>query len=147
MPIITVQNHGPLVTASDYWGSEMEARGLFFLTPNAGCVRLLVPRSLRHAVEEMRTGRHVVLSRGSWPEQGQADALELLFDDGSDSPFALHLTPASCALLPGEPGPGEQWTFAAYDLKRGRPHRCLERICFWRRVPSLPWLKPWEARP
>lgn len=145
MPVVEVTNHGPLILGSSYWGSEMERRGLFFLSPNAGCIRLLVPSVHRQAIQEMRTGKHVILSRGPWPERGQADALELLFDDGSASPFALHLTAASCALLPGEPDAGREWTFAAWDMKKGVPHRALERVCRWRRVASLPCLRPWEG--
>jgi hypothetical protein len=30
-------------------------------------------------------------------------------------------------------------------MKRGQPHKALERRCLWRRVPNIPWLKPWRA--
>jgi hypothetical protein len=143
MPTIVTENHGPLILASTYWGSEAEAAGKFWCSVNAGAVRVLVPRTDRQTISECRSARYVILSRGPWPAAGLAEAVELLFEDGTDSPFALHLAPESFDLLPAEPPPGREWVLSLWDLKKDSPHKALERVCHWRRVPKLPWLKPW----
>jgi hypothetical protein len=68
-----------------------------------------------------------------------------MWDDGSDSPYAVHLTPESFDLLPGEPERGREWVLTVWSAKDGKPHRALERICHWRRVDRIPCLLPWRA--
>ena len=143
MSIVTVSNHGPLITASNYWESEYAGAGKLFCSVNAGCIRLLVPPALRTLIPEIRQAEYVICSRGPWPEQGLAEAVELLLEDGSESPYALQLSPESFDVLPAEPEHGREWTLAAWDLKKGRPHKAVERRCLWRRVSRVPWLKPW----
>jgi len=142
MPTITVQNHGPLIVASSYWGSAIEEAGKVWVSTNAGAIRVLVPRVVRRVIEDMRSAKHVICSRGPWPAGGKQDAMELLFDDGTDSPFSLHVGPESVDLFPGEPEAGRSWVCSVWDWKKGKPHKAVERPCHWRRVPTLPWLKP-----
>jgi hypothetical protein len=144
--MITIDNHGPLILASNYWGSEMAQRGLIFCSPNAGCIRVLVPASKRELIEEARKAQYVILSRGPWLVQGVEEGIEILLEDGSDSPYAIQLTPESWGMLPAEPPPGQEWVIAFWDLKKGKPHKAVERKCHWRRVPKVPWLKPVDAR-
>jgi hypothetical protein len=139
---ITTENHGPLIVASSYWGSDVEAAGKLWASCNAGAIRLMLPRSARELIQEMRTGKTVILSRGPWPEQRLAEAVEIMFDDGSDNPYCLHLSPESFDLLPAEPPADQGWVLSVWDFKKGKPHKALERPCHWRRVPRLPWLKP-----
>lgn len=141
--LLRVDNHGPLVTATNFWDTDLARNGKVFASVNAGAIRVLLPPQLYPLIAEMRTGRECVLSRGPWPEAGHADAVEIMWDDGSRSPFALHLTPESFDLLPAEPEPGREWTCTVWTAKDGRPHKALERRCHWRRVERLPWLKPW----
>jgi hypothetical protein len=79
------------------------------------------------------------------PLKHAAEAVEILWEDGSDSPFALHLTPESFDSLPAEPEAGREWIISVWDLKKNKPHKAVERACHWRRVPMIPWLKPWEG--
>ena len=144
MTHITTQNHGQLITSSTYWGSEYEQAGKLFVSCNAGAVRLLVPAALRDMIEAARQCRYAILSRGPWPAADLLDAVEILFEDGSDSPFAIHLSPESFDVLPAEPEPGREWLLTIWDNKKGRPHKSVERPCHWRRVAKLPCLKPWE---
>lgn len=67
-----------------------------------------------------------------------------MWEDESDSPFALHLTPESFDLLPGEPEPGREWICSVWTAKDGRPHKSLERICHWRRVARIPCMARWD---
>lgn len=141
--MIQITNHGPLITATDYWQSDLERAGKLFATVNAGAIRLMLPRVHREIINDLRTAKHCVLSRGPWPDEGLFDAVEILFDDGTDDPFAIHLSPESFALLPAEPPRKQEWVLSVWDVKRGRPHKALERRCYWRRVEKLPCLLPW----
>lgn len=140
--MIVVENHGPLILASNYWGSEMELAGKYYASVNAGAIRVMVPRSLRAEIQECRAAEYAILSRGPWPACGLPEAVEILWEDRTDSPFAWQWSPETFDLLPAEPQPGEQWVISLWDLKKNRPHKALERPCHWRRVPEIPWLKP-----
>ena len=142
--IITVENHGPLLLRSNYWESELARAGKLFVSVNAGAIRVLWPPQLYEDLAYMRTASECVLSRGPWPKQREADGIEIMFDDGSDAPYALHLTPASFDMLPAEPEPGREWVLSVWTAKDGRPHKALERKCHWRRVDRLPCLRPWS---
>ena len=142
MLTIATTNHGSLIVSSTYWGSDAETAGKIWVSCNAGTIRVLMPRTARAAIEDMRAAKYVICSRGPWPEQKLDSAVELLFEDDSDSPFVLHLSPESFDALPAEPPPDRAWLLAVWDLKKGKPHRAVERPCFWRRVPEIPWLKP-----
>ncbi len=142
--IITIVNHGPLVLGTNYWQSELAQAGKYYVSVNAGAIRLLVPTQLRDAIDDMRAARYAIISRGPWPAMSLPDAVELLFEDESDQPFALHLSPQSFDLLPARPEPGREWVLSIWDEKKGRPHKAVERPCYWRQVPRLPWLRPWE---
>lgn len=145
--MIAVRNHGAILLWTTYWTSDLERAGQFYVSVNAGAIRILVPRRLATVINEWRPSDCVICSRGPWPDQGVEEAVELLFEDGTDAPFALHLTPASFDMLPGPPNPGREWVLSAWVEKKGRPHKALERPCRWRRVPELPWLKQWEDTP
>lgn len=140
MSIIQISNHGQLITSTDYWRSEYAAAGKLVVSPNAGAIRCLLPPALWPIVGELRSCEYAIASRGPW--QG-ADALEILWEDHTDSPHAWHVTAESCLMLPGDPGES-RWIITCWVERRGEPHKALERPCHWRRVKSLPWLKPWR---
>jgi hypothetical protein len=143
--MIEIHNHGPLVLRSNYWQTDVAAAGKYYVSVNAGAVRLLVPNSQREVLNDMRAARQIVLSRGPWLAMNLPEAVELLFDDGTESPFALHLSPESFDLLPAEPPPGREWILSVWIDKKGKPHKAIERPCHWRRVPRIPWLRPWQG--
>ena len=71
--MITIANRGPLVAATNYWATAMAARGLFYLTFNAGAARLLVPGNSEVVIRELRKRvQHVVVSFGPWFAAGNA---------------------------------------------------------------------------
>jgi hypothetical protein len=143
--IISVQNHGPLIVASNYWASDLAAAGKLWVSVNAGAIRVLLPRARWSDVNDMRQAKYCVLSRGPWPAEGQPEGIEIMWEDGSDAPYALHLTPASFDVLPGEPEAGREWVLSVWTEKDGVPHKAIERICHWRRVAKIPSLAPWPA--
>jgi len=149
-PLIMIQNHGPLIVATNYWASELVVAEKVFASVNAGAIRLLLPPARYGDLESMRPAKYCVLSRGPWAEsRGRepvlriVDAVEILFEDLTDAPYSMQLSHTSFDLLPGEPTPGREWVLTVWLQKDGRPHKSLERLCHWRRVPKLPWLKPW----
>ena len=145
MSIIQTTNHGPLIVSSTYWTSEYARAGKVHVSCNAGAIRVLVPPQLRELIAAARAAQYAVLSRGQWPAAGRAEAVEIMLEDGTDSPYALHLGVESFDLLPAEPPAGQGWVIAFWDEKKGKAHKAVERRCHWRRVPKLPWLKPWKG--
>lgn len=142
---VTTENHGPLIVASSYWGSDLEGAGKYWVSVNAGAIRVMVPRTARAVIQEMRTGKTVIVSRGPWPANQLPEAVEILFDDGGDDPYCLHLSPESFDLLPAEPPKDQEWILSVWDLKKGKPHKAMERPCHWRRVAKIPFLQPWKG--
>lgn len=138
-----IENHGPLITASNYWQTEHAARGLLYLSVNAGAFRLLVPNVQRRAISDMRPGaKHVVVSMlppDQW--QDRQYAVEWMVEDGSDEPWSCHLSPGQIDRAPGPDDVGKEWLATVWDLKNGKPHKCLERPAYFQIVPRLPWLK------
>lgn len=141
--MIQTENHGPLVRSSTFWGSELAERGLYYLSPNAGCFRLLVPRSRSADTAEMRTAREVVISVGAHRDYPEREMSEMLFDDRTPNPFALLLTLADqWERLPADDDYALFYEFTAWEDRRGTPHKIMSRPCYLRRS-NLPCLQPW----
>lgn len=141
--MIQVSNHGPLITSTNYWNSDLATAGKVFCSVNAGAIRVLMPRSRWGDLNDMRASKYCVLSRGPWPSERKSEAVEIMWEDNSDAPYALHLTPESFDLLPAEPEAGREWICSVWTEKDGRPHKSLERICHWRRVDKIPCMRAW----
>ncbi len=136
MDLLKIENDGQDILATNYFDSEHAGRGYFFLSLNAGCVRMLVPDDKTSEIPEFKTAKYAILSRGPWPEMGRLDALELLFEDFSDSPYALHLSVEQCDMLPDGKG---DWKLAVWS-RAGKEFECELR---YRHVDHIPCLKPW----
>lgn len=139
MTALTIKNDGQAIESTNYWDLEQAQRGYVFLSWNAGAGRLLVPDSQAAIIREMKTGKYVIVSRGPWKDQGGRDAIELLFEDGSDSPFALHLVAEQCdRMIPAtDQGGGlvvSVWTRAGEQMRLPGKYR---------RVEEIPCLAPW----
>ncbi|PUV27915.1 MULTISPECIES: hypothetical protein [Cronobacter] len=136
--MISVVNEGQAIKHTDYWQSEQARAGYLFLSWNAGAARLLVPDAAEALLKEMRGAQYVIISKGEL--DGRA-ALELLFEDGSDAPFVVHmLLEQSDRLLPEDEQGGDfvvtVWTRAGSQLRYPGKYRV---------VGSLPDLSPWQA--
>lgn len=89
----------------------------------------------------MKSAMEVIVSRGPWPEHGNREALELLFEDDSDAPFCLHLVAEQTDRLLPDTDQGGGFIIAAWTrggLKQRWPGR-------YRRVDQLPCLQPWSS--
>ena len=141
--MLRIENHGPLIVATNYWDLPEERLGKVLVSPNAGAFRVLLPRVAEPSLEDMKAGRECLVSRGPCPGMGLPDATEILFDDGTNSPFALHLSVAAWTTLPDPADVAKEWVLTAWTApRRGKPHKALERPCWYRLSDLLPDLRP-----
>jgi hypothetical protein len=140
MSLFEIINNGQKIESTNYFDSDHAMRGLFYLSTNAGCVRLLVPDVQQAAIQEFKAAEYAILSRGPWPEQSRSDALELLFEDFSDSPYAIHMVIEQRDVLPDGKG---YWELAVWT----REGKCFECPLKFRKVERIPCLLPWHRLP
>lgn len=139
--MLTIENQGQAIKSTNYWDSEHARRGLVYLSWNAGAGRLLVPDVAKAYLREMKGAREVIVSRGPWTDQGCRDAIELLWEDGSDSPFCIHLLMEQCDRLIPEAEQGGGFDIAVWT-RGGMKGRWPGR---YRVVAEIPCLEPWAA--
>ena len=141
--LLQIENHGVLITASNFWETEAEAAGKFFLSTNAGAFRLLVPRSQESAVSEMANGPRCDRFPRAVAGEALVDGIELLFDDAdTHTPYALVFRLKRSNRLPLDTDVGREWIFTAWTApRRHGPHKSLERPAWYRRVAKIPYLK------
>lgn len=138
---LTISNKGPAIRATNYWSSEWSLRGALYCSVNAGALRILLPPSMEGYLLDMQAAREVVMSRGPFPEMRRDDAIEIMFDDGSDSPFCLHLGTEQIDRVLPDSDAGSEFTCTVW-VNRDGPHCALEKPCYYRRVTELPCLEP-----
>lgn len=115
--------------------------GLFYLSWNAGAGRLLVPDSRLADLQEMATATYyVIVSRGPWPERGRREGFELLFEDGSDAPFCLHLSAEQSDRLLLDVDQGGGFEIVAWT----RSGRAAAWPGKYRKVSQIPCLAAWS---
>lgn len=90
-------NDGSDIVETNYFDSAMGKAGMFYLGMYGGDARLMIPDCGIPAVKEIQTGKHCVLTSGIY--QGQP-SMEIMFDDGGETPFALFLPLTFCELQP-----------------------------------------------
>lgn len=137
---LTIENRGQAIVRTNYWDSEPARAGFVYLSWNAGAGRLLLPDAVKDHLREMRSARYVIVSRGPWLEQGAREALELLFEDGSDEPYVVTLVAEQCdRLLPDSDQGGG---FAITVWTRGGEKLRLPGK--YRKVAALPCMTSWS---
>jgi len=146
--MIHIDNHGPLIRATNFWQSEVAKRGLAYLSVNAGAFRLLLPNALRPWINEMRPGaKHVIVTFGGYrgsmaPGLVGKPAIEWMVEDGTADPWACWLDQNMTDRLPAREEAAREWLATVWDNKKNRPHKALERPAYVRFTESLPCLKP-----
>jgi hypothetical protein len=89
----------------------------------------------------MRSAKFVIVSSGPWVEQGRMAALELLFEDHSDSPFVLTIPLAQSDRHLPETDQGGGFYISVWS-RGGQKLRLPGR---YRKVESLPCLEEWKS--
>jgi hypothetical protein len=145
---LIIHDHGPLIVATNYWELPEARLGKLLVSLNAGAFRILLPVQAEGYLEDLRSAEGCAVTRGPWPEQGLADAAEVLFDDGTGDPFALHLALASFDRIPPDAEAGREVVVSVWTRPRrsggGRPHRALERPGYYRLATAIPYMRPWR---
>jgi len=139
--MITIGNNGQEIVDTNYWDSDHAQKGFCYLSWNAGAGRLLVPDSWLNFITEMKTADMVIVSRGQWAEHNR-EAIELLFEDHTNSPFSMCLvTDQTDRLLPDtDQGGGFIITVWTQNGK------VLTLPGKYREVDKLPCLEPWSEQ-
>ena len=144
---LMINNDGPAIIDTNFWDSEWSRLGLIYISSNGGAIRMLVPNSLRAAIAEMEKGtRHVIASylKNHLVRPDQL-ALEMLFEDGSDSPYAFHTPPGTFDRYPVPEDSNRVWRATVWEHKDGRPSMRLDLPLYIRTVYNLPCLQPWNS--
>ncbi len=133
-------NKGQAIASTNFWNSDYASEGLTYLSWNAGAGRLLLPDCQKPMLREMRSAKYVIVSHGPWSEQGGREALELLFEDGTDAPFCIHMSAEQCdrQMPVTEQGGGfyiAVWTRGGMKLRLPGKYR---------EVNHIPYLKTWS---
>ena len=141
---IKVENHGPLITGSNYWECDYAVRGYFYLSINAGTFRLLLPDSRRGDVADMRVGlRHVIVSMLPVDQFAPSKYVcEWLCEDHSEDPWTAYLSEGQIDRHPTAEDVGKEWLATVWIRKRGKPHKVFERPAYFQIVPKIPWGTP-----
>jgi hypothetical protein len=113
--MLTITNDGQAVTSTNYWDTEHAARGLLYLSINAGAARLLVPAAAAHMLAEMRTGKRVSIE----PSVVESGCVDVVFEDGTRTPFCATIDRRQIdrALQPGQRMPIIIYTQAGEQLR------------------------------
>lgn len=136
--LIITRNDGPELVSTNFWDPEIGAEKFAF-SVNAGCLRLLVPNCHRPSIPDMIGCEYVVASILK-KIRAKAFAIELLFEDHSQSPFSIHMCPEACLgffPLAENSKVARKMTIWTEGL-----NKVAELPIYSRNAPRLPWLKP-----
>ena len=112
--VFLIGNAGSEIVETNYWETERAAKGLCFVSGNAGVLRLLIPPLSEYFLVEISTGRSVTIEK-SIAVRGNID---VVFEDGSPAPFFLSMSRRQFdrALKPGK-SPIAVWTRLGKQLE------------------------------
>jgi hypothetical protein len=89
MPLMIKIGHNGFPLETTYFNTEMCTKGFYYLVHNNEKYFLILPKWNERVINEMQTGNHVVITRGS--HEGHKDSFEIVFDDNSENPYAVLL--------------------------------------------------------
>jgi hypothetical protein len=138
--MITTENDGALIISTNYRTSAYAGAGVCFFSVNAGCIRLLLPETTLFPLGDdvLDGARHAIVSRGTFKGQ---DGYEVLFEDNSSNPYAIHtLANQWDRPLPRSDSGRTGIPFHVY--RNGTVVRKM--TARFRMVSRLPYLRPWK---
>ncbi len=136
--LIEIANDGQNIKNTNYWDTPHAAKGMYFLSWNAGAARLLVPDVQAGILDEVQNVACVIISRGKWIEHNNIDAVELLFEDNSDFPYVITLPVEQCDRVIQNSDKGRKFTFSMWT----RSGLMKSFSAVYREVDILPCLQP-----
>lgn len=139
--------HDGRVATTSYWRTVGAREGMYYLQWSPAGAHLLVPRLCLSDTLDMMLCKEVVISSGCMPEfVDRGEVYEVMFDDGSDAPFAIHMdaddfsSKDSIDRSQWAPEHGSNLTIEVV------PEVGVDRftkICRYREVDLLPSRAPW----
>ena len=139
--LIMTQNNGPYLLNTNYWQNEISQSGFAYFSCNAGAVRILLPDT--KCLKDILTAKEVIISRGPCPQLRMSDAMEVMYEDHSSSPFVFHTSIGQWDRIPARTDNGREFKCLIYTEG---PKLQAELPLWYRIVPSLPYMKPWTAK-
>jgi hypothetical protein len=136
--MIMIESDGATILKTNFWETEFSQKGYFYLSPNAGHFRLLVPRGFESILADIGEVRDVVITRMRGDGVTVADdALEIFFDDYTDNPYRLHLTSgAQCSPMPAATDSGRLFELTIWVARGDKPHRAKTYPAKYTLAPS-----------
>jgi hypothetical protein len=134
---ININNDGQELVDTNYWQTPFAKDGLCFLSWNAYAARLLVPKASEALLTEMVGSSFVIISSGIWMGH---KALEIFFEDNSESPFSIHIMEAFTDRILPPTSHGNSFTFSVWT-------EAGKQLAFegkYRVVNFLPCLEAWH---
>ena len=134
---IAIGNRGPEINQTNFWRTEMAHNGYAYASINSGCLRLLLPQKLMPTFAGvLPTTKYVVMSREPTPPTVGRVVVQLLFEDGTDTPFAIGLGIGSIDRSPALYDAGRKFKFHVYANQS--PMKIFESDLYFNVVSSLP---------
>lgn len=130
--MITISNCGKNIVATDFFNKKSTS---FLVSVNNGAFRILLPKNLEYVIPEMKTGKYAIVSINS-------EWIEILFEDLSDSPFALHST-KSAIIMPLNENRLSNLTLSVWIEPC---QKVFEIPCKLRKVSQIPNMQPWTSK-
>jgi hypothetical protein len=130
------------MTMTNYWESKPALGGFVGVSFYGGIFSMLIPPQVESYIGEMKTGKHVVISKGFDIKHNQ-ERYEFMFEDDSDAPFSITVNPYHFDRLPVLSDNGKQFKFLV--LSEGLKPK-LEMTAYYRIVETLPCFKPLEIK-
>lgn len=126
----------------------MEKSGYYYLSLNAGALRLLCPAVGHRAISEMKTAQYVI---GTWGEcvdpsvmeglQLGKEMVELLFEDQSETPFLLFISRDEQTDRIPLPTDVRELVFTAWVGGAVGPEKVISKPCYCRNA-DVPCMRP-----
>ncbi len=137
---IEIGNQGGELISTNYWDSAMAKAGLLYLSWNAGVARILLPDKCISLLREIKTGQYCIISQGPQIERNRnVSSIELLFEDHTDSPFAMQMGAGQVDRRVDCTKPQEGFNVTVWN-SNGKLHSMPGKL---RKATHLPCLKPW----
>lgn len=127
-------------TENDYFASDWDKNGFLYVCVRPEVFCLLVPEALAGIVDDVDGTKFVIVSSGYWAEQ-KRNGIEILFEDLSDTPYALHLIAEQADPIPKQDAGKKDLTFQIIT-KDGTKKELPAR---YRVVGEIPYLQPWTT--
>ncbi len=137
--ILQIKNNGAEIVSTTYWDSDHAKHGLFYLTINSGAFRVLVPDCRFEMLADIINTQYVVITRGPCPSISASDAYEIMFEDESNSPYAIHISAKQCDRTPTSADVNKKFICSVWH----RSGKAYQWDCYYRTAKKLPCMKPY----